>query len=116
MATCPICEEYEGKPEQVEAHISSVCDDQHKGKIGKEFASVIEAGGSVEIEPENVVDEESVVESEEDSEEDSPNVGIPVSLAAVAVVLFLVIAMAQFAAHRRRSRRMESEEGLYNGA
>lgn len=34
---CPLCEEYEGTPRQVEAHISSKADDAHQGESGVEY-------------------------------------------------------------------------------
>lgn len=33
---CPLCGDYEGSPQQVQAHISSKNDDAHKGKTGRE--------------------------------------------------------------------------------
>lgn len=37
QATCPLCGEYEGSPQQVQAHISSKKDAEHKGRYGREF-------------------------------------------------------------------------------
>lgn len=46
MATCPVCEDYEGSPQQVQAHISANQDKPHKGKIGREFESEIQQSES----------------------------------------------------------------------
>ena len=37
---CPICDEYYGKPESVEGHITGKSDDSHRGKIGKDYRVV----------------------------------------------------------------------------
>lgn len=34
-ATCPLCDDYEGKPSSVEAHISRSTDPIHKGEVGR---------------------------------------------------------------------------------
>jgi hypothetical protein len=48
MATCPICGDYEGSSQQVQAHISAKQDGSHKGKTGREYAAQIEGGGNGE--------------------------------------------------------------------
>jgi len=48
MAECPLCEEYSGSEESVEAHISSKSDEDHQGEIGKDYRDQLRsAGGSV---------------------------------------------------------------------
>lgn len=37
---CPICDEYHGKPESVEGHITGKSDEAHRGKIGKDYRLV----------------------------------------------------------------------------
>lgn len=34
-ATCPLCDDYSGKPSSVEAHISRMTDPIHKGEVGR---------------------------------------------------------------------------------
>lgn len=40
-AICPICKDYEGSPREVEAHISGMQDEAHKGRTGREFEKQI---------------------------------------------------------------------------
>lgn len=44
-ASCPICGDFEGDPQSVQAHISAKQDEAHRGKTGREFAADIENGG-----------------------------------------------------------------------
>jgi hypothetical protein len=37
QATCPCCEDYSGEPSSVEAHISRLTDDCHKGEVGSAY-------------------------------------------------------------------------------
>jgi len=42
MATCPVCNDYEGEPQSVEAHISGSTDVDHLGEQGSNWRSRIE--------------------------------------------------------------------------
>lgn len=44
MVECPLCGEYEGSPQQVQAHISSKKDDAHAGRYGREFEGELGVG------------------------------------------------------------------------
>lgn len=39
---CPVCGEFEGEPESVEAHISGSSDDLHQGEVGRHYRSELE--------------------------------------------------------------------------
>lgn len=39
LVTCPVCGQYEGKPESVRAHISAKRDEAHSGKTGFDYDS-----------------------------------------------------------------------------
>jgi len=41
-ATCPLCRDYEGEPESVEAHISAKTDPTHRGETGSNHREEIE--------------------------------------------------------------------------
>ena len=59
--TCPLCDDYEGQPTSVEAHISRMTDPVHRGEVGRVFRDHIQ---------DRVVGSEDV-ESSEDSASES---------------------------------------------
>lgn len=82
---CPLCEEYEGTPRQVEAHISSKADDAHQGESGVEYreellerrdaAEEAAMGGESDPEADGGGPEESAgaaAEADADGETDAP--------------------------------------------
>jgi len=76
MAECPLCEEYSGTEESVEAHISSKSDEDHQGEIGKDYRGQMKSVG--ESVSEKV---KGVVGSGSDSEDSDPDDGSNESMA-----------------------------------
>ena len=46
---CPLCEDYEGDPDSIEAHISASMDETHEGEWGSNYREEIENGESVDV-------------------------------------------------------------------
>jgi len=96
---CPLCEEYEGAPSSVEAHISRMTDGHHKGEVGRSHRDYFE-----ESEPEDSGEESQVPlqETVEDSGEESSEDGLqeggvdisPEMALVAATVLFLLWVVA----------------------
>lgn len=40
-ATCPVCNEYDGAPQQVQAHISGSSDELHQDRLGRDYENEI---------------------------------------------------------------------------
>lgn len=104
--TCPICQDYTGERNSVEAHITGKSDDNHQGQVGKDYRTRDEDGNlrltqmpvlrpgdgngdqateSVDNEPEEVSD---TPEAGEDEDQDSGISGLLIGL-AFALVLWL---------------------------
>ena len=45
-ATCPVCGEFEGAPQSVEAHISGSTTGAHQGALGEEYRGALSGAGS----------------------------------------------------------------------
>jgi hypothetical protein len=63
MATCPVCEDFTGPARSVEAHISGLTDEAHRGKVGRNHRERIKAtvgddgrAGRPELEESEVAD------------------------------------------------------------
>lgn len=48
---CPVCHDYHGKPESVEAHITGKSDEDHRGQIGKDYRCVQDGTRTLWTEP-----------------------------------------------------------------
>jgi len=101
---CPVCYDYHGKPESVEAHITGKSDEDHRGQIGKDYRCVqdgtrtlwtepnVELKGTVPVLdeeytiPENDGEETDNVTQPEDSDEDQDDED--------GIVAALVVALA----------------------
>jgi hypothetical protein len=113
MAVCPVCDNYEGSPRQVEAHISGLCDEPHVGKVGREFTDEIEAGSVVEISP----TETATSPVEEGESDEGESIGVPVSLAVAVAVMMVAVLLIQYRAVRVSEAESEPDQrGVYRGA
>lgn len=70
-ATCPVCEDYEGGPRQVQAHISGKKDDAHDGRLGRDYNNEIWAEHRESQSEDSDGDDTEPEESEKGSEEET---------------------------------------------
>ena len=75
---CPVCHDYHGKPESVEAHITGKSDDDHRGQTGKDYRCVQDGTRTLWTEPNAelkgtvaVLDEEYTVPENDGKEPDN---------------------------------------------
>lgn len=126
-AVCPLCGDYTGKPESVEAHITGKSDETHKGRFGAEFRNEIRDGEATpEASPERSPSpspSDGVTEPEQEAGEDTetePATGLvkvedkdsdDEGMGALAL-LFLIGAVIWFVARNQRTPRESEFEAL----
>ena len=81
---CPICEDYSGSPQEVEAHISGMKDEAHTGHLGAHYRDQLGIEGADEVDV--------------GVEEETAGIPVPVNswliVAGAVVVLLLVVVVS----------------------
>ena len=114
-AACPLCDDYEGAPSSVEAHISRMTDVVHQGEVGRAHrADIQRQAGGADGEESADADEEA---EDVDETDDVPG-GLPMPSTEAMVVGAVVVAVVLYYLSRSSSssstnaRSQEEEEGM----
>lgn len=102
--TCPVCGDYTGKRSSVEAHITGKSDDDHRGKVGKDYRAPGPDGEPIlvdspfaEADPDQISTANESEDSSENESNDEPDLSRAIdagdgSFPGVAAVALIIVA------------------------
>lgn len=115
---CPLCDEYEGKPESVEAHISAKTDEAHRGEVGRRWRTRIWKGldtAPAEETGDELAEEASSSRDPETDSEASSSGGSSGGWTLLAGTALLAVVVLAAPPTEQSSTSEESEEIETNG-